>query len=127
MFRLVFGIFLILHGLVHLFYLGQSRRLFELQVGMGWPDNSWIVAKLFSQNATRWLAAAACGAATLSFAAGGIGTLANGAWWREVVVGAAVVSSTLYVLFWDGTRQKLDDQGGIGILINVAVAVIALW
>ena len=127
MLRLVLGIFLILHGLVHLLYLGQSRRLFELQPGMTWPDDSWIVSKRLSVDALRGLASAWCGVAALLFALGGIGVLADGAWWHAVAVGAAGVSSALYVVFWDGTRRKLHDQGGIGILINVAVAVIALW
>jgi hypothetical protein len=30
----IFGIFITLHGLVHLLYSGQSVRLFELQTGM---------------------------------------------------------------------------------------------
>ena len=34
MLTILFGIFLILHGLVHLLYAGQSSRLFELQPGM---------------------------------------------------------------------------------------------
>jgi hypothetical protein len=45
---LVLGLFLILHGLVHLLYLGQSARLFELRSGMVWPDHSWAFAWLAS-------------------------------------------------------------------------------
>ena len=41
MFRIIFGIFIILHGLVHLLYFGQSTRYFELQPGMVWPDGAW--------------------------------------------------------------------------------------
>jgi hypothetical protein len=28
---IIFGVFIVLHGLIHLLYFGQSRRLFELQ------------------------------------------------------------------------------------------------
>jgi len=41
----IVGIFLILHGLVHFLYAGQSIRLFELQAGMIWPDASWALSK----------------------------------------------------------------------------------
>jgi len=37
MLTIILGIFCILHGLVHLLYAGQSRRLFELRPGMVWP------------------------------------------------------------------------------------------
>ena len=35
--RFVFGVFIVLHGLVHLLYFGQSARYFELKPGMVWP------------------------------------------------------------------------------------------
>jgi hypothetical protein len=41
MIRLIIGIFLLLHGLVHLLYFGQSARYFDLRPEMIWPDGSW--------------------------------------------------------------------------------------
>jgi hypothetical protein len=35
--QFIAGIFLILHGLVHLLYYGQSARRFELAPGLTWP------------------------------------------------------------------------------------------
>ena len=32
MLRFIVGGFVVLHGLVHLFYFGQARRLFDLRV-----------------------------------------------------------------------------------------------
>jgi hypothetical protein len=120
------SIFLALHGLVHLLYLGQSRRLFELQAGMVWPDGSWAFSRLLGDGATRWLATIACGLAAVGFVAGGVGILARQPWWRPVVVGAAALSSVVYILFWNGKMQRLDNQGGIGILINIAILVAVL-
>jgi hypothetical protein len=40
MLKVIFGIFIILHGLVHMLYFGQSQKLFELQAGMTLPDGS---------------------------------------------------------------------------------------
>ena len=42
MLKIFFAVFLILHGLVHLLYLGQSAGTFELQPGLNWPDGSGI-------------------------------------------------------------------------------------
>ena len=46
MLAIIMGIFFVLHGLVHLLYAGQSRRLFELRPKMVWPDGSWAFSQL---------------------------------------------------------------------------------
>jgi hypothetical protein len=128
MLQFILGVFIVLHGLVHLLYFGQSRRLFELQPGMVWPDGSWVFARLLGADATRWLASAACILAALGFVAGGAGIFIGQAWWRPVIVAAASFSALLFFLFWNGGIQRLDNQGGIGILINLAIlgAVLVL-
>jgi hypothetical protein len=126
MLRFIVGVFIVLHGLVHLLYFGQSRRLFELQAGMVWPDGSWAFSKLLGNEATRWLAGIACVLAALGFVAGGIAILVGQAWWRPVVVGAAASSATIFVFFWDGGLQRLADKGAIAILINAAILFAVL-
>ena len=39
---------------------------------------------------------------------------------------AAAVSSLLFIVCWNGKFQALDDQGGIGILINLAILALIL-
>ena len=126
MLRIIFGVFIVLHGLVHLLYFGQSRRLFELQSGMVWPDGSWAFSRLLGDEATRILASISCVLAAIGFVAGGTGILVRQAWWRPVVVGSAAFSAVILILFWDGKMQKLADKGGIGLLINIAVLVAVL-
>jgi hypothetical protein len=126
MLRFITGIFIILHGLVYMFYFGQSRRLFELEAAMIWPDGSWIFSKLLGTGATRSLASVACVLAAIGFVAGGIAILFGLAWWRPVVIATAVFSSLAFLLFWDGTLHKLDVQGGISILINLAILLAVL-
>lgn len=126
MLKILFGIFLILHGLVHLLYFGQSRRLFELQSGMVWPDESWVFSKLVGERTTRLLAGIACIIAAAVFVAGGIGVLVGQAWWYPVVMGSTIYSSAIIIIFWDGKLQRLDDQGFVGLLINLAVLVVSL-
>ena len=109
----IFGLFLVLHGLVHLLYYGQSTRLFELQPGMIWPDDSWTFSKLVGDKATRLLANISCVLAAIGFGVGGIGIVTEWAWWRPIIVGVAAFSTTLFILFWDGKMGKLADQGGL--------------
>ena len=110
MLRFIFGVFSILHGLVHLFYAGQSRRLFELQPGMVWPDGSWAFSKLLGDGATRSLATVFYGLAALGFVIGGIGFFAQQEWWHPVVVGSAAFSAAIIFLFWDGGLQMVAEK-----------------
>jgi hypothetical protein len=125
---IIVGVFVVLHGLVHLLYFGQSARLFELQPGMVWPGGSWAFSKLLGEEATRWLASVCCVLAAVAFVAGATGIFVRQAWWRPVVAGSAAFSTAVFVLFWDGGMQKLDQKGGVALLINLAIltAVLAL-
>lgn len=115
-----------LHVLVHLLYFGQSARQFELKPGMTWPDGSWAFSRLLGDDATRNLANISLILAVIGFVAGGIGIFASHSWWRPVIIGAAAFSSAVYILFWNGGMQNLDGQGGVGILINIAILVAVL-
>jgi CHASE2 domain-containing sensor protein len=118
--------FIVVHGLVHLLYFAQSRRLVELQPGMVWPADSWAFSTLLVEGGTRFLASIACVVAAVGFAVGGTAIFARQAWWRPVVVGAAGFSAAVVVLFWDGKLQRLSDQGGIALLINRAILAAVL-
>ena len=117
---------MVLHGLVHLLYAGQAKRLFELRPGMVWPDGSWAFSNLLGDESTRLLATILYAVATIGFVVGGIGIFAGQAWWRPAVVGAASFSTAIIMLFWDGKMQMLVDNGLIAILINIAILVALL-
>ena len=126
MLTVITGIFIVLHGLVHLLYFGQSARYFELQPGMIWPDGSWAFSRLLGDEAGRNLASILLILVAIGFVAGGIGIFVRQAWWRPVVIGSAAFSALIFILFWDGIAQSLDDKGGVGLMINVAILVAVL-
>ncbi len=126
MLTFIIGVFIVLHGLVHLLYAGQSARRFELKPGMVWPDGSWAFSRVLGDDATRTLASISLILAAIGFVAGGIGVLASQHWWRPVVVGAAALSCVVYILFWDARIQNLDGQGLVGLLIDLAIVVAVL-
>lgn len=119
--RIILGIFLILHGMVHLLYAGQSWRLFELRPGMLWPSNSWLFSPLLGDGPTRYLATISLALAALSFWASGLGLFFDQAWWRPAAVGAAVFSAVIFLMLWNGRFQAMDEQGGVGLLINLVL------
>jgi hypothetical protein len=126
MIRILFATFIVFHGLVHLLYFGQSARHFELQPGMVWPDGSWAFSRFLGDSTVRNLACIFLILATVGFLAGGVGIFLEQTWWQPTVVSAAVFSSIMYVLLWDGAFHSLDDKGGVGILINLVILVALL-
>ena len=124
--RFIFGTFILLHSLVHILYFGQSARFFELKPGMVWPDGSWVFSRLLGDGVARNLASILLILAAIGLVVGGIGILVSQAWWRPVVVGGAIFSSVVFILFWNGRMQNLDGQGGIGLLIDIAILLAVL-
>ena len=129
----IFGIFMILHGLVHLLYFGQSQKLFELQPDMVWPEGSWIFSRLYEHQPPQWvsgiiftLSAVTFIIAAILLIAGGAGLIFGQPWWRPIVVSAAIFSSIIIILFWDGQRSTWRDQGGIGFLINKGILTVVI-
>lgn len=121
MIKIIAGVFLVLHSIVHLLYLGQSARLFEMQAGLTWPDGSWAFSKLLGESSTRTLAIIFCILAAAGFMIGGAGIFFSQSWWRTAVIVSAVFSGFLYILFWNGRLQHLDGQGAVGLLIDAAI------
>jgi hypothetical protein len=121
MVRIILGVFFILHGLVHMLYFGQSSRIFELKAGMVWPDGSWALSKFLGSISIRNIAGVLLIFTAVGFIASGIALFTKAVWWRPVVASTAIFSSVLYLLLWDGVLQSLDNQGAVGILINLAI------
>ncbi len=124
MIRILFGIFMALHGLVHLLYFGHSARFFELKPGMVWPDGSWFFSRLVGDGTGRMLASISLVLAAIGFIAAGIALIFKQPWHSSIAVGAAILSSLVYILFWNGKLHDLDGQGGIGVFINAAILVL---
>ncbi|MAT44935.1 MAG: hypothetical protein CL609_21595 [Anaerolineaceae bacterium] len=121
--HILFGVFLILHGLVHLLYLLHSKRVFQLP-DLNWPDDSKIFKQVISTKARRMLAVILLGISCLGFVIGGIGTLLNFFWVNDWLRASIVISSFVFLIFWDGSGKKLDQQGLIALLINLGILIV---
>jgi len=126
MLSVIFAVFLILHGLVHLLYVGQSAGYFELQPGMAWPAGSWAFSRFLGNGGTSLMASVLLVLAALGFVAGGVAIFAGQAWWQPLVAGTAVFSILIFILLWDGGLHHLDDQGAVNLLINLALLAAVL-
>lgn len=126
MLKVLGGIFVVLHGLVHLWYFTLSRGLVEYKPDMGWSGQSWLLTNPLGDATTRALASVLYVVAAVAFVASGIGILANSGWWRTALAASAIFSSVLVVVFWDGGGQQLMQKGLLGLLINVAILIALL-
>ncbi len=122
--NILFGIFIILHGLVHLLYFGHSIKVFDLKPGMTWPTGSWVFAHILGDDGTRFLVSMVLVLAGFGFIAGGIGILVSQSWSRTLIMVIAILSALLFVIFWNGRLQNLDGQGVVGVLIDVWLFVM---
>ena len=122
--NVLFGIFIVLHGLVHLWYAVLSLGLVEFQPEMGWTGESWLLTGLLGESAARSLAGVLYALATILFVAGGVGIFAGAEWWRLLLMAAAIFSSVLILLYWDGGMERIVEKGLLGLLINVGIIVV---
>jgi hypothetical protein len=126
MLRFLFGFFIILHGLVHLWYVTLSQRWVEFQPEMGWSGQSWLLMNRLGETPLRSLASALYVLAAVLFVAAGAGIFLRAGWWRPVLIGSAAFSSVVILLFWDGRPELLVQKGLIGLLINMIILVALL-
>jgi hypothetical protein len=113
--RVVAGVLLVAHGLVHLLYLvpAPADKSFPFTL-----DESWLVP----ENARRPVAVALIAATIVSFAllglaVWGVPVLAGA--WPGIAVAAAATSLALLIAFWDA-------QLTFGVVLDLAIIAIAL-
>lgn len=123
---ILFGVFLIAHGLVFAMYAAHAMGLFEVKPGLTWPDASWALSGLIGDPAVRWVVVVVFALVTAGFAVAGIALMSRQAWWEVLAAAMAAASTLMIVLAWNGRMHELSEQGLIAVIINVAVVVSAL-
>jgi hypothetical protein len=124
--KAIAGIFLILHGLVHMWYVTLSQGWVEFQPDMGWTGRSWLLSSFLGEGATRLIAGVIYALAALAFVVSGVGVLANADWFRPLLLGSAVFSGVIVLVFWDGSMEMIVQKGLLGLLINIGILVYML-
>jgi hypothetical protein len=124
---ILFGIITILHGLVHLWYVTLNQGLIEFKPEMGWTGKSWLLTDLLSAEFTRPLATIFYGVSAITFVVAGVGLITSQSWTRLWILVASSISAASIILFWDGNFEQLVEKGLIGLLINAAFLISAIW
>lgn len=124
--NIVLGIFVILHGLVHFWFVTLSQGWVEFQTDMGWTGQSWLLTDLLGGSLVRGLSAALYGASAISFVIAGIGFLSKADWTRPWLGAASLISAVTILAFWDGSFDLMVQKGLLGLLISLGLAIAAL-
>lgn len=124
--RILVGVFLVLHGLVHLWYVVLSQGWVEVEDQMGWNGHSWLFSSVLPSETLLALASVLYVVVTIGFVLGGIGFALDVGWWPSLVVGAAVLSTVVLAAMWDGRFELLIEKGAAGVLINVGLVAAVL-
>jgi hypothetical protein len=126
MVNFLINIVLMLHGLVHVWYIVLAQGWVEFQTEMGWTGSSWLLSSRVTENTLSWIVTLGYGIAAAGFVIGGVGNLTQQVWSQSVLIFSAVFSSLLLVIFWDGNFSLLVEKGLLGLIINLALIVFVM-
>ncbi len=119
--RIVFGLFLIAHGLIHASYLAPAPT--STPGAPEWPfamERSWLVAGLGADIGLVRAVGTLLGlASVVGFALAGLawfGIVVPQAWWPALVVGSAVASVVLLAIFFHPW-----------ILVGFVIDAVLMW
>ncbi|HKL28359.1 MAG TPA: hypothetical protein VJ898_03730 [Natrialbaceae archaeon] len=125
--NLLVGVFLALHGLVHLWYVVLSQGWVAVEDAMGWNGHSWLLSGTLAEGTILSIATVVYVVATLGFVVSGVGYALQTDWRSPVLIGAAVLSTIMLVTMWDGQFDLLVEKGIVGVAINVAIVGALLF
>jgi len=126
MWRTLAGVFLVLHGLVHAWYVVLAQELVPFEPAMGWTGRSWALTSWLGEPTTRMFATVWYGLAGIAFVVGGIAVLAQAAWWRPALAVASIISALAIAVFLGGSGEMLMQKGVIGLAISLVTLAVAL-
>jgi len=122
--QILFAIFVILHGLVHMWYVTLSQGWVKFQTEMGWSGRSWLLANVLEEKISLNIASGFYIFSTVLFVIAGIGLLASSSWARVMLIMSSIVSAITILVFWDGKPNMLVEKGLIGLLINIGFLIL---
>jgi hypothetical protein len=125
--NILLGIFFILHGLVHFWYVTLIQGWVRLEAEMGWSGSSWLLGDMLESPFLSVLATSLLALSALGFVGSGIGLLGDTPWTRTLLWISSLLSALTLVVIWDGGLEKIVEKGLIGLLINLVVILVLIF
>lgn len=120
------GLFIVAHGMVHLWFVTLSMKLVAFKPEMGWNGKSWLLTNAFGDSVTRSLASILLIVSALGLSVGGVAFTAQARWAQPVLMIFGILSALTLIIFWDGGVDMIVQKGLIGFLISVAIVAAVL-
>jgi hypothetical protein len=124
--RIIIALFIGAHGLV---YLIAPFTPMAPSISKGWKGSSAMLGTALSKDSLESLT-------TALWVIAGIGLLATAATiamvsfvpglWRPIAVSASLLGVASFAVFYDGQTPLFVNQGGVGVIIDLAVVTVAL-
>jgi hypothetical protein len=127
MLHIIIGVFLILHGAVHIWYVAMARSLVPGEADNIWNGQSWLLTRTLGDQITMTLATIVFPVTTLVFLVAGGALVAQQEWFATWAVAGAILSIAAIVGFWDGKPDHPIEKGLLGIIIDVGILVSVLY
>jgi putative effector of murein hydrolase LrgA (UPF0299 family) len=119
--RTILSIVIILHGLVHIWYLLLLSKVIKYTPEMGWTGNSWLVSGASEIFWIRYSGIILYSLICLLFVSSGIGLMSNSSITRNLLNITVILSSILIIFFFDGRFDMLVQKGFVGLIINTII------
>lgn len=125
MFTTAVIVFILLHGLVHVWYFLLSSQLVTYKSDMGWNAQSKLLFS-WSEKERRLVASMLYLYVTILFILAVVGYWVQTLWWSDTLMMACISSSVVILLFFDGTFKKLVQKGLIGLILNIVILIYVM-
>ena len=103
-------LFILLHGLVHVWYFLLSTQIVAYKPDMGWNAQSKLLFS-WAEKERRLVASMLYLYITVLFVMAVVGYWAQTSWWSDTLMMACISSSVVILLFFEGTFKKLVQKG----------------
>ena len=123
MLKNILSIVVILHGMVHAWYILLLTKAVKYVPEMGWTGESWLIPGLPDNPTLRNVAVLLYSLAGGLFVISGIGLMTNVTWTRSFLVASAILSSILLVIFFDAHWEMFVQKGFVCLIINVVIII----
>ncbi len=128
MLDILFGILLIIHGLIFIMFLVYVK-LPEGEGYFGWSRKSWVLEKFLGEKIVKIIGFVLWVLVLTGFCVSGILILFNHASWRIIDIIVSFVSLFAFVFFWKDLNPKPKNffLGPIIAIVNIIALLIVRW
>jgi len=126
--QLFFGLFLIIHGLIHLIFLIYSHDKKSNEY-VGWSGRSWLLDKVIPPNLTTYIGKATWILIVILFVVSGLSVLdllVMNDYLAPLIIISSAIATLAFIIFYDGLSPT-PFHWILGVVINSALIAYIIF